>query len=393
MTARPVRRLAAMAVAAVLLAATVLAVAPAGVASAQTLYRYWAFFHRTDGGWAASNRGAATSYPKDGAVEGWRYQVAADGGGKAPRTSISFAAVCAGVPVKAGRKRVAFVFDYGTRADARAGQTPPPLRAGCASGRPGASAQELQGSIARVRLRGDGLLCAFDGYPSTGCVDTVPAGPPSPAPTPTRPAPTRPGPTRPAPTRWPTATPTRPAPTRPPSTRRPTAAPTGRASAPPTRRATPRPTRRPAELPNAGSRTSPGAPGPGAPSRPPAPRSGPDQPLPSGAAGSTDTAAGPGVAPSRPAGVARTPGTAAPPRTTGPTTGVRTPFPPAPTTPGAAGGTEDDAAGPPLLTGATRPEDGTHSTVPTVVGLGLLACLGVATAVVTVRRRIRPEDR
>ena len=414
-TGEGLRRLAGAALAVVLLTAAAAvggAALSAGPAHAQTLYRYWVFFHGTGGGWTASGRGAATWYPKDGAVEGWRYQVAGDGSGRPPRTSVPFGTVCAGVPATAGRKRVAFVFDYGTRADARPGQTPPRLRAGCATGRAGASAQEMQSSIASVRLRSDGLLCAFDGYPSTGCVDTIATAPspPSPPPPPSVTAPpsatappsvTAP-PNRPAPTRQPTAAPTRrltPEPSRPAPTRpAPTRPAPSRTDPLPASRAVPAP-HRPTAAPH-GTATPPSASSPSASTPAPARRRStgptPARPDPATAPGSA-TAPGPAGATQ---GASATPALGATPTVTPPATPTSAPagLPAGLATgpsPGAVGGpaADETAAGAPLLTGTRRPDTTSRSAVPALVGLGLLGCLGVATAVLTTRRRHDRPDR
>lgn len=138
-----------------------------------TRYRFWAYFHRLGTTWVYADSGPGGFVPADGAVEGWRHEVAADGAVARPRAAVSFAAICADVAGRPGAKRVAIVLDFGTTGDAPPGQPPPANRAACALGRPDASTQELTGTVASLRFGRGGLVCAIDGFPAAGCADPV----------------------------------------------------------------------------------------------------------------------------------------------------------------------------------------------------------------------------
>ncbi len=148
--------------------------ATAGSASAADGYRYWNYFHLDKGAWAFSTVGAGQYQPKDGAVEGWRFGTSTTSQGVTPRadlTKVTFAAVCAAEKPAAGKKRVAVVIDYGTESDAKGSQVPEP-RAACAVVDAKASGQQVLESVAQVRS-GNGMTCAVDGYPVTGCGEPV----------------------------------------------------------------------------------------------------------------------------------------------------------------------------------------------------------------------------
>ncbi|MFJ8430272.1 SCO2322 family protein [Kitasatospora sp. NPDC094019] len=144
-----------------------------GAAQAQAAgYRYWSFWRWSDGGWAYQQQGPAVHVPVDGEVEGWRFAVSPDGGQQAarPGTAGDFAAVCAGTPAEAGRKRVAVVLDFGGPADAPGRESPPEPRTACAVVAPRASSAEVLATVAPpLRYDGNGLLCAIAGYPRAGC--------------------------------------------------------------------------------------------------------------------------------------------------------------------------------------------------------------------------------
>ncbi|MFF2348912.1 SCO2322 family protein [Kitasatospora sp. NPDC058115] len=148
-----------------------------GAAQAQAAgYRYWSFWRWSDGGWAYQQQGPAVHVPADGAVDGWRFAVSPDGGQDAarPGTPGDFAAVCAGTPAEAGRKRVAVVLDFGAAADAPGGESPPAPRTACAVVAPRASSAEVLATVAPpLRYDTNGLLCAIAGYPRGGCADQL----------------------------------------------------------------------------------------------------------------------------------------------------------------------------------------------------------------------------
>lgn len=150
-------------------AAAVLGVAPAHAEG----YRYWSFWQpaEANGAWTYATQGPATLRPADGSVIGFRFAVSKDSADAAkPRGAADFAAVCAGTPAGDGGKRVAVVLDFGTPADAPAGETPPSARSACAKvGADGSAADALAAVAKPLRYDSSALLCAIAGYPRTGC--------------------------------------------------------------------------------------------------------------------------------------------------------------------------------------------------------------------------------
>ena len=191
-------------------AALAAVVCGAGPASAAP-YRYWSYWHGSTAGWSFSPVGASLR-PDDGSVEGWRFAVSpATGSRTPPRASPGFAAVCGGTAPMDGHKRVALVVDYGTSADAPAGQRPPRgVDTYCAVVPTAGTGYQVLAAYAAVRAEG-GLVCAISGYPVGECGAVV-----APGPTPSASA-------------RPTAT-ARPAPTPPPSSTRRPATPAATAS-------------------------------------------------------------------------------------------------------------------------------------------------------------------
>ncbi len=179
-----------MLVLAALSAASVVALAGAPTAAAAgPQYRFWTDWNGAGAGWSYAATGPAATHPADGAVEGWRYEVAADGAARAPRAAPSFTQLCSTTRALPGRVRVGVVLDYGTTGDTRPGQQPPPARGACARVPAGSDGVAVLAAVATIRFRADGLICAFDSYPSTGCVDLVGAAAPSPPPASDTPAP------------------------------------------------------------------------------------------------------------------------------------------------------------------------------------------------------------
>ena len=144
-------------------------VAPAQAAA----YRYWGYFHVAKGAWAFAPTGAAQAIPADGAVEGWRFAVADESSIRTPRATPTFAALCAGSAITAGNKRVGLVIDFGRPADSVDGATPPAPKATCVTvPQKATGADILVAGGATLRLS-KALDCAIDGYPATGCGDSV----------------------------------------------------------------------------------------------------------------------------------------------------------------------------------------------------------------------------
>ncbi|WBB59667.1 SCO2322 family protein [Streptomyces sp. WMMC500] len=136
-------------------------------------YRYWSFWDRDGDAWVYATKGPGIERPADGDVHGVRFAVSEEsGGGPRPRGAAGFAAICGGTEPGDGGKRVALVLDFGTAAHAPDGQTPPPARTECASVPEDATLGDALAAVAEpLRYDSDGLLCAIDGYPRTGCAE------------------------------------------------------------------------------------------------------------------------------------------------------------------------------------------------------------------------------
>ncbi|MFI0234183.1 SCO2322 family protein [Streptomyces sp. NPDC017086] len=157
-----------------LLAAALMLLGSAGPAGA-TGYRYWSFWERTGGHWTYATQGPASARPGDGAVQGFRFAVSADSADAArPRGTADFGTLCADTPARPGTKRVAVVLDFGTRADAPSGETPPDRRTACARVAPDATSADALAAVAKpLRYDTNALLCAIAGYPAQGCGEQV----------------------------------------------------------------------------------------------------------------------------------------------------------------------------------------------------------------------------
>jgi hypothetical protein len=174
---RPARS--ALGALAVLLLALVFVAGTARTASAADGYKYWNYFHVTDGKYVFAQTGPADYTPKDGAVEAYRYGLSTAADGLPPRTDATTYTVediCAGTEAKEGQKLVGVLIDYGTAADADSGATPPDPRAACAAVPTNANGQQVLDAVADVRLD-KSLTCGIDGYPVKGCSVTVKSPP------------------------------------------------------------------------------------------------------------------------------------------------------------------------------------------------------------------------
>ncbi|MFI0515626.1 SCO2322 family protein [Streptomyces sp. WSLK1-5] len=140
-----------------------------------TGYRYWSFWDRTGTAWTYATQGPSTAVPADGDVQGFRFAVSEDSAdATTPRGPASFGTICAHTPAQDGRKRVALVLDFGTAADAPAGERPPARRTECAVVSPDATTAEALAARAKpLRYDTNALLCAIAGYPRTGCGEQV----------------------------------------------------------------------------------------------------------------------------------------------------------------------------------------------------------------------------
>lgn len=151
----------------------------AGVGQAQAAgYRYWSFWDLDGDAWTYATQGPSTARPADGDVQGFRFAVSEDSADATrPRGAADFAAICAKTPAQDGEKRVALVIDFGTAADAPAGETPPAGRTACARVPADATTAEALASVAGpLRYNGSALLCAIAGYPEKGCGEQVSGG-------------------------------------------------------------------------------------------------------------------------------------------------------------------------------------------------------------------------
>jgi hypothetical protein len=167
----------------VLLVSFVLVAGTARTADAADGYKYWNYFHVTNGKYVFAKTGPADFTPKDGSVEAYRYGLSSTAAGIEPRTAATTYTVkdiCAGTEAAAGQKLVGVLLDYGTAADADGGATPPGPKAACAKVPTDANGQQVLDAVADLRLD-KSLTCGIDGYPVQGCSETV-RNPPAAAP-------------------------------------------------------------------------------------------------------------------------------------------------------------------------------------------------------------------
>jgi hypothetical protein len=142
-----------------------------------TAYRYWGYFHLTKGAWTFAQTGPAQAVPAGGSVEGWRFAVAEQSSVRTPRATLTFQTLCAGTAAKAGTKRVGLVIDFGRPADSADGAAPPAARATCVAVPTGATGSDVLVAAGATLRLDKGLTCAIDGWPATGCGDSVAAVP------------------------------------------------------------------------------------------------------------------------------------------------------------------------------------------------------------------------
>jgi len=138
-------------------------------------YRYWSFWERDGREWTYATQGPGTLRPEDGAVLGFRFAVSENSAdADRPRGRASFAAICDGTEPRPGSKRIALSVDFGTRADAPPGETPPEGRTVCARvPEDGTAADALAAALKPLRYNSESLLCAIAGYPRSGCGERV----------------------------------------------------------------------------------------------------------------------------------------------------------------------------------------------------------------------------
>ncbi|MQY11258.1 hypothetical protein SRB5_13730 [Streptomyces sp. RB5] len=156
------------------LAALLAVLGGAGTAHAGT-YRYWSFWEQDGSAWSYARQGAGTARPGDGDVVGFRFAVSVNSADATkPRGAADFAAVCSDTAAEKGRKRVAFVLDFGTARDSVDGSKPPGQRSVCAVVPQDATAADALAEVAEpLRFGQSGMLCAIAGYPAVGCGESV----------------------------------------------------------------------------------------------------------------------------------------------------------------------------------------------------------------------------
>ncbi len=138
---------------------------------------YWGFYKWDDetASWAFSLVGAnhPKKLPKDGDVYGFRFALIVGSDERLPRADGDFDAICGSEEAGEGEKRIAFVLDYGTQADAPDGETPPDPRGVCATAEEDFTVQQALQTVATVRTDESGLICGIDDYPAQGCGEPV----------------------------------------------------------------------------------------------------------------------------------------------------------------------------------------------------------------------------
>lgn len=153
-------------------------------AAAKTYYKYWSYWHKPPGAtsWQYSQVGASGYYLKQGdQVEGWRFAVGTAGpSDPQPRPmTASYADYCK--DQNSGKAyRVLLVVDYGTESGAPSG--PVYSCYGYDSSVNGFTVLTQQ----HTERDSNGLICAIDTYPHSGCGDTVSSPAPKASATPRR---------------------------------------------------------------------------------------------------------------------------------------------------------------------------------------------------------------
>lgn len=148
---------------------------PAGSAQAETGYRFWSYWIADDSMWTYAAVGSGTRVPRDGAVEGWRFEVAVDGQVSPPRVDPTFEQICRDTAPREGSVRVAIVLDPGLAEHAPLGQNPVPMRSACVVVPDGSTSYQALNEAASVRSEA-GFVCGIDGYPLNECAPLITIG-------------------------------------------------------------------------------------------------------------------------------------------------------------------------------------------------------------------------
>ena len=170
--ARPTRHTRALRAAVILILVTLaggILAAPAQAAA----FRFWNYFHLAKGAWTFAQTGPAGFVPPDGSVEGWRFAVGDESSTRNPRAVMTFDALCAGTAAKADAKRVGLILDFGRPADSANGAEPPAPKATCVSVPKKATGSDVLVAAGATLRLDKALTCAIDGWPATGCGESV----------------------------------------------------------------------------------------------------------------------------------------------------------------------------------------------------------------------------
>lgn len=132
---------------------------------AEPAYRYWSYWTADSAGWAFAQQGPATRRAVDGTAEAWSFGVSSAAGSPELAPTVSpadaFSQGCGTTPSRPGAIRVAIIADDGDQVAVR-----------CAVVDEGASSAQALSSVFDLRIE-DGLVCAIDGSPASGCAEQV----------------------------------------------------------------------------------------------------------------------------------------------------------------------------------------------------------------------------
>lgn len=146
------------------------------ISAGETAYRYWSFWVGGDDAWTYATQGPATMAAADGMTLGWRFGIATERDTSALEPQLTpvqvWEASCAAIRPQPGLARVAFALDFGSSADAPAGEIPPDSRNECAVVDEGSSLARALSSVSVIRDE-SGLICSFDGYPASECAPVI----------------------------------------------------------------------------------------------------------------------------------------------------------------------------------------------------------------------------
>jgi hypothetical protein len=152
-------------------------VLPSAAPASADATAFWGYWQAHGSAWAFAQTGPASTHPKDGAVEGWRFARLSGETGTPPRDKPDFAKVCGSTAAKAGSERVAVIIDYGEPSDAPTGSRPPATKASCVVVPEKSTGSAVLAKVAGIRADKSGLICAIDAFGP--CSDPAAAAAPS----------------------------------------------------------------------------------------------------------------------------------------------------------------------------------------------------------------------